>query len=109
VSPLPSASLSHSIAPSLEQVTVLHLAALLSGYAEENFDLGMKVNLFGTINVIECVRSLTEELGGPQIYLYVFGTWCFDSRHTRHTLRESQNGMAHCTNAVSLRSSEALV
>jgi len=53
------------------RVTVLHLAALLSGYAEENFDLGMKVNLFGTINVIECVRSLTEELGGPQIYLYV--------------------------------------
>jgi nucleoside-diphosphate-sugar epimerase len=53
------------------RVSVIHLAALLSGYSEVNFDLGMKVNLFGTLNVMERVRSLCEVLGGPQIYLYV--------------------------------------
>jgi len=52
------------------RVTTIHLAALLSGYSEENFDLGMKINLHGTINVMECVRGLKEKLGGPQIYVY---------------------------------------
>lgn len=52
------------------RVSVIHLAAVLSGYAEENFDLGMKVNLYGSLNVMECVRGLCEQLSGPQIFLY---------------------------------------
>lgn len=52
-------------------VTVIHLAALLSGNSEDNFDLGMKINLFGTINVMECVREVSKVLGSPQIYIYV--------------------------------------
>jgi hypothetical protein len=52
-------------------VTVIHLAALLSGNSEDNFDLGMKINLFGTINVMECVREVSTQLGSPQIYVYV--------------------------------------
>jgi len=52
------------------RVTVIHLAALLSGYSEEKFDEGMKINLFGTINCIECARALKDQLGGPQIYMY---------------------------------------
>lgn len=52
------------------RVSTIHLAALLSGYAEENFDLGMKINLYGTLNVMECVRALKEKLGFPQIYVY---------------------------------------
>jgi len=51
-------------------VTTIHLAALLSGYSEENFDLGMKINLYGTLNVMESVRALREKLGCPQIYVY---------------------------------------
>jgi len=52
------------------RVTVYHLAALLSGYAEEKFDLGMKINLFGTLKVIEQIRALGKKLGAPQVYIY---------------------------------------
>ena len=51
-------------------VTTIHLAAVLSGYAEENFDLGMKVNLHGSLGVMEVVRDLSARLGKPQIYVY---------------------------------------
>ena len=52
------------------RVTTIQLAALLSGYAEDNFDLGMKVNLHGSLGIMEAVRSLGERLGTPQIYLF---------------------------------------
>ncbi|WP_417271321.1 D-erythronate dehydrogenase [Celeribacter sp.] len=34
------------------------LAAIVSGQAEEEFDLGYSINMFGTMNVLERVRSL---------------------------------------------------
>ena len=37
---------------------IYHLAAVVSGQAEAEFDLGMTVNLFGSINVFEAVRAL---------------------------------------------------
>ncbi|WP_108658772.1 D-erythronate dehydrogenase [Acuticoccus kandeliae] len=37
---------------------IFHLAAIVSGQAEAEFDLGMRVNLFGTINVLEAARAL---------------------------------------------------
>ena len=36
---------------------VIHLAAVMSGAAEADFDLGMKVNLGGTRNVLEACRA----------------------------------------------------
>lgn len=52
------------------RVTVIQLAALLSGYAESNFDLGMKVNLHGAIGVMDSLRAVGEQLGGPQVYVF---------------------------------------
>ena len=37
---------------------IYHLAAIVSGESESNFDLGMEVNLIGTINVLEAARKL---------------------------------------------------
>ncbi len=37
---------------------IYHLAAVVSGQAEAEFDLGMNVNLFGSINVFEAARAL---------------------------------------------------
>ncbi|MEO1603256.1 MAG: D-erythronate dehydrogenase, partial [Pseudomonadota bacterium] len=37
---------------------IYHLAAIVSGQAESEFDLGMQVNLTGSINVFEAVRAL---------------------------------------------------
>ena len=36
---------------------VWHLAAIVSSDAEANFDLGMKVNLYGTLNLLEILRA----------------------------------------------------
>merc|ERR1712100_630171 len=52
------------------RVTVIQLAAVLSGYAESNFELGMKVNLYGAIGVMDALRAVGEELGTPCIYLF---------------------------------------
>jgi nucleoside-diphosphate-sugar epimerase len=35
---------------------IFHLAAVVSGAAEADFDLGMRVNLFGTLNLFETAR-----------------------------------------------------
>ena len=37
---------------------IYHLAAIVSGESETNFDLGMSVNLIGSINVFEAARRL---------------------------------------------------
>lgn len=37
---------------------IYHLAAVVSGQAEAEFDTGMQVNLFGSINVFEAARAL---------------------------------------------------
>ncbi len=36
---------------------IYHLAAVVSGAAEADFDLGLRVNLFGTINIFEASRA----------------------------------------------------
>ena len=37
---------------------VYHLAAVVSGAAEADFDLGLRVNLFGTLNILEECRAM---------------------------------------------------
>ena len=37
---------------------IYHLAAIVSGQAEADFDLGMQINLIGSINVFEAARAL---------------------------------------------------
>lgn len=39
---------------------VFHLAAVVSGGAEADFDLGMNINVQGTLNVLEACRTLTS-------------------------------------------------
>lgn len=36
---------------------IFHLAAVVSGQAEAEFDIGMRVNLYGTINILEAARA----------------------------------------------------
>ncbi len=37
---------------------IYHLAAVVSGQAEAEFDTGMRVNLFGTLHILEAARAL---------------------------------------------------
>ena len=58
---------------------IFHLAAVVSGQAESDFELGMKVNLDGTRNVLEACRALHAATGKAPKLLYassiaVFGT-----------------------------------
>ena len=43
---------------------VFHLAAVVSGEAEDDFDKGYRVNLTGTWNLFEAIRALNAESGG---------------------------------------------
>jgi nucleoside-diphosphate-sugar epimerase len=36
---------------------IFHLAAIVSGQAETDFDLGLQVNLFGTLNLLQAARA----------------------------------------------------
>ena len=36
---------------------IFHLAAVVSGQAEAEFDIGMRVNLMGTVNILEAARA----------------------------------------------------
>ena len=58
---------------------VFHLAAVVSGQAESDFELGMRVNLDGTRNVLELCRAQFNTTGKAPRVLYassiaVFGT-----------------------------------
>lgn len=58
---------------------VFHLAAVVSGQAESDFELGMRVNLDGTRNVLEACRASHATTGKAPKLLYassiaVFGT-----------------------------------
>ena len=44
---------------------VIHLAAVVSAQAEADYDLGLRVNLHGTLRVIDACRRLTEAGGAP--------------------------------------------
>ncbi|MCX7786334.1 MAG: NAD-dependent epimerase/dehydratase family protein [Spirochaetes bacterium] len=48
-------SLSHDLLSS-EVDRVFHLASLVSGGAEQNFELGLKVNVYATLNLLEACR-----------------------------------------------------
>jgi len=65
------------------KVICIHLAALLSGYSEENFDLGMKINTWGTLNVMERMRNLTNFLSKPQVYVFTSTDYvaCFNKNN----------------------------
>ncbi|MFC1463586.1 MAG: D-erythronate dehydrogenase [Candidatus Brachytrichaceae bacterium NZ_4S206] len=45
--------------------SVFHLAAVVSGEAEQNFDLGMRVNVDGTRVLLEACRALGQSKGDP--------------------------------------------
>lgn len=92
-------------------VIVFHLAALLSGYAEQNFDLGMEVNLFGAINVMECVRALKEKLGIPQLYIYASTDYvaCFNDFNKSHPVTEESFRLSPVSYGVQKACGELLV
>lgn len=50
--------------------TIYHLAAVVSGQAEAEFDLGMQVNLFGTLNMLQAARMQEARIGRPATVVY---------------------------------------
>lgn len=49
---------------------IYHLAAVVSGAAEADLDLGMRVNLGGTINILEAGREQGTTLGRAPMVIY---------------------------------------
>jgi len=75
---------------SCDSVNVIHLAALLSGYSEENFDLGMEINVHGTFNVMDRMREVSTRMGSPQQYIYVSTDYvnCFNEFNRTNPVTE---------------------
>jgi len=93
------------------RVTTIHLAALLSGDSEDKFDLGMKINLYGTINVMEAVRALGPKLGGPQIYVYTSTDYvaAFNDYNKKHPVTEESFRLSPVSYGVQKACNELLV
>jgi nucleoside-diphosphate-sugar epimerase len=49
---------------------VYHLAAVLSGQSEAEFDIGMRINVDGTRNLLEACRRLIEPQRGPARFVF---------------------------------------
>lgn len=49
---------------------VFHLAAVVSGEAEADFDLGMRVNLFGSMNILDAAAKQTDEGGQMPVIIF---------------------------------------
>ena len=43
-----------------DDVSIFHLASIVSGEAEQDFDLAMQINLHGHLNVLEAARKLNS-------------------------------------------------
>jgi len=93
------------------RVTTIHLAALLSGDSEDKFDLGMKINLFGTLNVMEAVRSLSPKLGGPQIYVYSSTDYvsAYNEYNKKHPVTEESFRLSPVSYGIQKACNELLV
>lgn len=50
--------------------TIYHLAAVVSGQAEAEFDVGLQVNLFGTLNMLQAARMQDARIGRPATFVY---------------------------------------
>jgi len=49
---------------------IYHLAAVVSGAAEADFDLGMRANLGGTMNILDAARTSGARSGKPPMVIY---------------------------------------
>lgn len=49
---------------------IYHLAAVVSGAAEADFDLGMRANLGGTMNILDAARNLGVSTGTPPMVIF---------------------------------------
>lgn len=49
---------------------IYHLAAVVSGAAEADLDLGMRVNLGGTMNILDAARKQGVRTGNPPMVIY---------------------------------------
>ncbi len=57
-----------------EADVVFHLAAVVSGEAETNFDLGMRVNLSGSMNILDAAARQTA--AGGNLPIVIFASSC---------------------------------
>jgi len=89
------------------RVTCIQLAALLSGYAESDFDLGMKVNLQGAIGVMEAMRAVGKQLGSPQIYVFTSTDYVASYNEANKATPVSEE--AYCLSPVSYGIQKACV
>ncbi|MGH7043954.1 MAG: NAD-dependent epimerase/dehydratase family protein [Acetobacteraceae bacterium] len=70
----------HALPPGT--TTVIHLAAVVSAQAEADYDLGLNVNLHGTLRVIDACRRLTQAGEAPPRLVFTSSVASFSGGQT---------------------------
>eukprot|EP00471_Norrisiella_sphaerica_P005198 CAMPEP_0184489416 /NCGR_PEP_ID=MMETSP0113_2-20130426/15356_1 /TAXON_ID=91329 /ORGANISM="Norrisiella sphaerica, Strain BC52" /LENGTH=382 /DNA_ID=CAMNT_0026872821 /DNA_START=28 /DNA_END=1176 /DNA_ORIENTATION=+ len=94
-----------------EKLTCFHIAAVMSGPSERNFDLGMRVNLKAAMDILEIMRSVSAKLGAPQTYLFTSTDYvtCFNDYNIKHPCHEESFRLSAVSYGVQKACVELLV
>ncbi|CAE7537213.1 denD, partial [Symbiodinium microadriaticum] len=56
--------------PTAHELSLFHLAGVMSGAAEKDFDLGLRVNLDGTRHLLDACRARTQGGAAPSKFIF---------------------------------------
>jgi D-erythronate 2-dehydrogenase len=89
-----------------DDISVFHLASVLSGGGEQDFDLALKVNLDGALNVLEALRAGT---GGAQRLVAASSIAVFGGSMMPRTVSDETKQTSQTTYGVTKTITELLV
>jgi nucleoside-diphosphate-sugar epimerase len=89
-----------------DDISVFHLASILSGGGEQDFDLALKVNLDGALNVLEAVRA---RRGGAQRLVAASSIAVFGGSLMPETVSDETKQTSQTTYGVTKTITELLV
>lgn len=86
-------------------IAVFHLASVVSAGAEQDFDLAMRVNLEGHLNVLEALRAL----GSQPRHVFVSSLAVYGGEHVREGAHDETRQIPQTTYGVTKAIGELLV
>ncbi len=88
-----------------KDISIFHLASVLSGGGEQDFDLAMRVNLYGQLNVLEAARALGSR---PKV-VFASSIAVFGGRHMPKTVGDETKQTPQTTYGTTKAIGELLI
>ncbi|GAB5360818.1 hypothetical protein AAMO2058_000659900 [Amorphochlora amoebiformis] len=94
-----------------EKVTCFHIAAVMSGPSERNFDLGLRVNLLAPMDILEHMRAISNNLDSPQTYVFTSTDYvtCYNETNIKNPCNEESFRLSSVSYGVQKACVELLV